>query len=157
MKDEVRSGVQKLNPINLPDAFSLARLQEEEVIVHQRSFIVDEGRFESVANSYSNKSSIPIIKRLTPTEARDRRERGLCYHSDEKFTPNHKCETHKLLWVEGLMSDEVVVEEGVEQLQPECHSNANNCENSSPKISLHAIDGMLTPQTMRIVGTLQHC
>lgn len=128
LKDEIRLGVQKLNPINLPDAFSLARLQEEEVTVHQRSFIVDEGRFKSVANSYSNKSSIPIIKRLTPTEVRDRRDRGLCYQSDEKFTPNHKCKTHKLLWVEGLTSDEVVVEEGEEQLQPECHSNANNSE-----------------------------
>lgn len=46
------------------------------------------------------------------------------------------------------MSDEVVVEEGEEQLQPECHSNANNSENSSPQISLHSINGMLAPQTM---------
>lgn len=149
-KDEIRLGVHKLNPISLPDAFSLARLQGEEVIVRQRSFRVDEGRFKSVANSYTIKSSIGVIKRLTPVETRDRRERALCYHCDEKLTPNNECKTQKLFWVKGVMS----AEEGEEQLYPECHSNADNSENSSPQISLHANNGMFTPQTMQIVGTL---
>ncbi|KAL4194964.1 hypothetical protein AMTRI_Chr05g62180 [Amborella trichopoda] len=37
---------------------------------------------------------IPTIWRLTPAEARERREKGLCYHYP------------KLFWVEGLLEDE---------------------------------------------------
>lgn len=51
------------------------------------------------------KPSVPAIKKLTPNEARERREKGLCYHCDERYTPNHRCKTQKLLWVEGLLQE----------------------------------------------------
>ncbi|KAL4193174.1 hypothetical protein AMTRI_Chr06g198010 [Amborella trichopoda] len=37
-----------------------------------------------------------------------RKDKGICYHCDEKFTHNHKCKIQKLFWVEGLLEEEVV-------------------------------------------------
>ncbi|ERM97653.1 hypothetical protein AMTR_s00130p00068800 [Amborella trichopoda] len=56
-------------------------------------------------NIYSSKP-IPTERKLTHAEARERREKGLCHHCDEKFTPNRKCKTQELFWVEGLLEDE---------------------------------------------------
>lgn len=47
----------------------------------------------------------PVIKRLTPSEAQERMEKGLCYDCDERFTC-HRCKTQKLFWVEGLLHQE---------------------------------------------------
>ena len=109
LEDDIRIGVQKLSPTNLPDAFSLARLREEEANLRRRMFRTDVGRPAMVTNPVPNpidrKTAAPVIKRLTPIEARDRRMKGLCFHCDEKYSPTHRCKTQKLFWVEGLLQE----------------------------------------------------
>ncbi|KAJ8627671.1 hypothetical protein MRB53_020978 [Persea americana] len=44
LEDDIRIGVQKLSPTNLPNALSLARLREEEANLRRRMFRTDVGR-----------------------------------------------------------------------------------------------------------------
>ncbi|KAH9678316.1 hypothetical protein KPL71_025660 [Citrus sinensis] len=37
------------------------------------------------------------IRRLTPAELRDKREKGLCYNCDQKYSANHRCRSKFLL------------------------------------------------------------
>lgn len=41
-----------------------------------------------------------MIKTFTPIEASKRLAKSLCYDCDERYTPDHKCKTQKLFWVE---------------------------------------------------------
>ncbi|KAL4187473.1 hypothetical protein AMTRI_Chr09g39210 [Amborella trichopoda] len=79
------------------------------------------------------------------------REKGLCYQSDEKFTPNHKCKTQNLFWVEGIIVDSTTVE------VQEVGSGVAQKDDMALEISFHAIAEAQAPQTLRIIETLRHC
>lgn len=51
------------------------------------------------------------FKRLTPNEANDRSDRGLCYYCDDKFAPRHKCRTPCLFMIEASYEDDEVLDE----------------------------------------------
>ncbi|RWR84947.1 Ty3/gypsy retrotransposon protein [Cinnamomum micranthum f. kanehirae] len=172
LRDDVRIGVQKLEPTNLPDVFSLARLQEEEANLRRRMFRTEGGRPIVVSNPTELKPSVPVIKRLTAAEARERRLKGLCFHCDEKYTPTHRCKTQKLFWMEGLLqgstSSRDVQEENLSLDTIDCSTPTDGVDEGStpidevdeaspPQISFHAIAGTRAPQTMRITGTLKQC
>ena len=44
------------------------------------------------------------FKKLTPTELKERRDKGLCFNCDEKFAPGHQCK--KLFFIEVGWPDE---------------------------------------------------
>jgi hypothetical protein len=76
---------------------------------------------------------------------KDRRERGLCFNCDEKFRPSHKCK--KLFVIEGIYIKEEEKDDGgtymsAEELEPTTE------EFGVPEISLNALTGVSTPQTM---------
>ena len=75
-----------------------------------------------------------------------RREKGLCYNCDEKFSPRHQCKTQQVYMLEMLT-------EGVEDdLQYE--KTARDEATVPPEILLHALSGVSTPQTMQVVGSI---
>jgi hypothetical protein len=37
---------------------------------------------------------------LSPVEMDERRAKGLCYNSDDKFTPGHRCKCLYACWVD---------------------------------------------------------
>lgn len=49
----------------------------------------------------TRKLTLPI-RRISPTQMQQRRERGLCYYCDEKFHLGHKCNWLKLFLLEGM-------------------------------------------------------
>ena len=63
LRDDIRIEVQKLEPTNLPNVFSLARLQEEEANLRQRMFRAEGGRPIVVSNPTELKPSVPVIKK----------------------------------------------------------------------------------------------
>ena len=73
-------------------------------------------------------------------------EKGLCYNCDEKLSPRHQCKTQQVYMLEmGI--------EGVEDdLQYE--KTARDEAIVPPKILLHALLEVSTPQTMRVVGSI---
>lgn len=36
-------------------------------------------------------SKLPVFKRLSPAERKERASKGLCFNYDDKFSPGHKC------------------------------------------------------------------
>ena len=75
-----------------------------------------------------------------------RREKGLCFNCDEKFTPGHKCKLQQAFLIE-------VVEESEDGCELISDDKEEECE-AIPEISLHALSDISTPQTMRVVGTV---
>lgn len=51
------------------------------------------------------KAIIPIQK-LSTTQMKERREKGLCYNCDDKWAPGHKCHATKLFIMECENSDD---------------------------------------------------
>eukprot|EP00268_Persea_americana_P048348 TRINITY_DN5100_c0_g1_i4.p1 TRINITY_DN5100_c0_g1~~TRINITY_DN5100_c0_g1_i4.p1 ORF type:complete len:391 (-),score=65.99 TRINITY_DN5100_c0_g1_i4:1091-2182(-) len=150
LKDEIRIGVQKLRPPTLPEAFTLSQLQEEEVSVKLKMLRSEVGRPRFSTHFNDAKPSVSTvleIKRLTPSEARERRAKGLCYKCDEQFVPGHRCKNQKFFWIEGLLDDA----EDDDDHQPSTQDVSKE-EEAAPQISLHAIAGLRATQTMCISG-----
>jgi len=145
LKESIRPEVQASRPTSLTAAVGLARLYEGRLMSHRRSSNFFEPRRVAgqpsapplpSANLVRNRT--PAVRRLSPTELKDRRERGLCFNCDDKFSPGHRCK--KLFLIEGIYEGEVenpdLTEEG---------EAGGEEEFEIPKISLHAISGVPTP------------
>lgn len=145
LKDHIRVDVQVAHPTTLSDAIGLARLFEARNGVARMQSTGKEWKPVSLElvpplpSQSLTRSKGPVVKRLTPAELQERRNRGLCFNCDERFTPGHRCK--KLFLLEGIYPEEVTVEEAHLVLSK---------EESEPVISLHAMMGSMTPQTMRV-------
>lgn len=78
-----------------------------------------------------------IIKRLSPTELNERRDKELCFNCDEKFGLGHRCK--HLFYLEGVSEEEEVEEPTVDEEEE---------INSPLEVSLHAVSGMGAECTM---------
>jgi len=91
---------------------------------------------------------------------KERRDKGLCYNCDEKWNPAHKCKSPKLFLMHGCdffseaKLEEVLYEDSLDGGEPTVDPIVT--EAADPKISLHAIVGSVSPNTMRLEGTLQN-
>lgn len=85
---------------------------------------------------------------MTTEELNERRRRGLCFKCNEKFGPGHKCKKFFLIQATLVDSDDDVEmeDDGITEEQP----------SQQLEISLHAIAGLRTPDTIRVLGTLAH-
>ncbi|GKC98317.1 retrovirus-related pol polyprotein from transposon TNT 1-94, partial [Tanacetum coccineum] len=120
--------VRIFKPRTLADAFSLSNFQETVMLLNK--------------------------KWLTQKEIGDRRAKGLYFYCDQKFMPGHKCSGHMFVLEVSLDeevedSNDVTIgeeggnsEENGELLLSECYA--------SPQISLNAISGTPTFNTMRM-------
>jgi hypothetical protein len=150
LKDTLRTEVQASRPSNLTAAVGLARLYEAKQQAQQRNGLSENRRGPSMPplpSSALTRARNPQIKKLSPEELKERREKGLCFNCDEKFVPGHRCA--KLFWLE-LKDEEGVSLEGVtENLEEYCDD-----EEEPPAISLHAITGAPDSRTMRVKGSI---
>jgi hypothetical protein len=155
LKESIRLEVQASGPTSLTAAVGLARLYEGRLMSQRRSPQFFEPR-RSVgqpsvpplpsANLVRNRT--PVIRKLSPAELKDRRERGLCFNCDDKFSPGHRCT--KLFLIEGIYEGEAEIADPTENEEA-----GEEEEFEILEISLHAISGVPTPQTMRISGTIR--
>lgn len=123
LNPSIRREVQVLQPLSLTQAVSYVRLQEEKLPDARRSstyraLTPTAGSITPRSSSTNapppllstparSSSTIPL-KRLTPEELASRREKGLCFQCDEKFSRGHKCASSLFLLV---MEDEENVED----------------------------------------------
>ncbi|CAN0904661.1 Retrovirus-related Pol polyprotein from transposon 17.6 [Linum grandiflorum] len=127
----IRTEVQAGQPETLSAAIGLARLYEEKVMTTLK-----------LGPAAGTAARLPI-KRLNPTEIRERRDKGLCFNCDEKFVPGHRCK--KLFLIETIEDgedDEVDLEMGG--------------GTGFLSISLNAVTGMETPETMKLLTTINY-
>lgn len=145
-----------LQPISLLQATALAKLQEEKLrdraALSQRSFSQPRPFVNQLPNT-SAKAKPSFVQR-TQTEMAFRREKGLCYNCDEKWSTNHRCKGRVLLFIadeQSPITETAEPEQGDDQDNPEPPPDAD-CSH----ISLHALAGLPSLETFRIYGTIKN-
>ncbi|XP_061347662.1 uncharacterized protein LOC133293140 [Gastrolobium bilobum] len=93
----------------------------------------------------SSSSNLPI-KRFPPEEIAKKRELGLCYTCDEKWTARHRCKSQILL----LFGE---IEEETPELEEEIVWTPN-IPGESIEASLHALSGSLNPRALILEAKL---
>ncbi|KAG6493466.1 hypothetical protein ZIOFF_048452 [Zingiber officinale] len=117
-------------------ALSFARLQEEK--------INEEGRRHNKV-IHENTSHCSTPRRLTKEEIKERMTKGLCWHCDEKWHRGHQCKQKRILLIEPIENSE----EEDDFDEGETQDNINKVQYDSMAISVHALEGLQTPQTMK--------
>ncbi|KAH9738515.1 hypothetical protein KPL71_018818 [Citrus sinensis] len=87
------------------------------------------------------------IRRLSPAELRDKREKGLCYNCDQKYSSNHRCRS-KFLLLMGTDDDEL------EPKNNEEPSELVDAGITGDISSLNALAGQANPRSLRLIGAI---
>ncbi|KAI9165525.1 hypothetical protein LWI28_015644 [Acer negundo] len=163
LKDDIRLDVRVKQPRTLSEAISVAHLIEERNLLQRRPMASFRSPISAavarsqpqqntgllgppptqVLNQVTGKYPTPI-RRLTGPEARDRRERGLCFYCDEKYIPGHRCARPQLFMMVDTLPGEEIEDKEME-IEVSLHE-------ASPEISFHALAGTAHPQTFRVTG-----
>lgn len=178
LKDEIRLPLRMLNPVTLATAFDLTKFQEEYILSTHRSSRPTTASYNfSKSLSWSSPgssstpadpSSLPLqrsasvfpVQKLSPAQMKERRDKGLCYNCDEKWNSSHKCKSPKLYLMQGgehftnEKLDELSCDDSVDGSDPQ--ANPIVTEVTNPEISLHAIAGAINPNTMCLIGCINH-
>ena len=92
------------------------------------------------------------IRRLSEKELQQKRELGLCFRCDEKWSINHRCQGRGLSVLLTEEEEEVtkVGEFSVAEISPgETNTTYPNL-NLTPEVSLSSVMGLTSPKTMRL-------
>ncbi|KAI9165992.1 hypothetical protein LWI28_024310 [Acer negundo] len=159
LHDNIRTDVQANRPTTLTSAISLARLFEARElslrkptstasrINHQsRNTVVAEN--SHIRGTSSNGSSFAPVRKMTTKELNERRRKGLCFRCNEKFGPGHQCK--KLFLIQACL------EESDDDVEMDLDGGTEEQPMETPEISLHAMAGTFTTQTMRVRGRLHN-
>lgn len=109
LKDNIWPEVQASKPTSLTAVIGLARLYEARLQAQRRVTNFSKFRRAAVpanpplpsANLARHRS--PVVRKLSPTELKDRRDKGLCFNCDDKFSRGHRCK--KLFLIEGVYEE----------------------------------------------------
>jgi hypothetical protein len=96
---------------------------------------------ENIVPSYKT----PQPTRLTPQQLEERKEKGLCF----KYSKGHKCGEKKLFYTN-------CEEEEEEEEEPSQDENTEEiCYEELTPISCNALEGIITPQSLKIKGYIK--
>ncbi|CAA0812557.1 Unknown protein, partial [Striga hermonthica] len=154
LKFDLAAEVRLIRPDTIHDAIEVARRREDHLVATRRGRA--DGRFtdmQRMSSSHATMSTIPainarpsgpVIRQLSPEEVKRRREKGLCFKCEEKFTPGHQCNQAFVIKVANPNDEEAEVEDEPHQ------EDEVEAFNGEPKISMHAMAGIRGPRTMRL-------
>ncbi|KAK8957341.1 hypothetical protein KSP39_PZI000693 [Platanthera zijinensis] len=149
LKDHLRDEVHAYMPNSLSHAISLARIQEER-FNRQRNLggarvpvapaALVPGRREQPP------AGIPTVTRLTWPELQARKDKGLCFNCDEKYTPGHRCPKVQVF----------MLREEDEEDEPIHSDEVDGLDLTEFGVSLQVMEGCSALLTLRIAGKLGH-
>jgi hypothetical protein len=144
LKDNIQHEVRLWEPKSLEKAFRVARNVESKNMAMATRRTNPNNYRENNAPS----SKTPQPTRLTPQQLEERKEKGLFFNCDSKYSKGHKCGEKKLFYID--------CEEEEEQ-EPSQDENVEAIlfEELTPMISCNALDGISTPQTLKIKGYIK--
>lgn len=99
------------------------------------------------------------IQRISSSQMKEHKEKGLCYYCDDKWQPGHKCQSLKLYHLSSLElpsddSGEEVFYDSTEVADLMSEFDVVECKEL--EISLHAISGPSDFKLMRLLGLLHN-
>ncbi|XP_057775458.1 uncharacterized protein LOC130994433 [Salvia miltiorrhiza] len=180
LQPSIRRELQMNRPSTLDETFALARVFESKYSEDPPSHHGSNRQFNRPAYSPSSvprpppahtptppPSSHPIttppitgprretttavpVRRLTPAETREKRERGLCFHCDQKWNPAHRCKSKGTVML--LEGDDIEPSEDIEPTEPADHSLDETLIMGDIS-SLHSLSGATHPRSLRLWGT----
>jgi hypothetical protein len=89
---------------------------------------------------------------LTPQQLEERKAKGLCFNCDSKYSKGHKCGEKKLFYIDCEEEEE---QEQEQEPSKDENVEAISSEELTPTISCNALDGIITPQTLKIEGYIK--
>ena len=166
--EEIRLDVKIKQPRSLAEAIGVARLVEERNTLQRKGINpyrspINDTQPRSVShnsprllgpppaqrNNFNISGNGSPFKHITSNEARERREKGLCYYYDERFLPGQRCQRPQLFMIEDSPIDEN------DPTDTKLKQTETTFEGMLPEISFHAIAGTEHPQTIRVPGRLK--
>lgn len=100
------------------------------------------------------KGSNSTFKRLSEAELQAKREKGLCFRCDEKYSVGHRCR-NKELHVMLIYGEEGATGEGEEGEPSEIEELQNlGKEGEAVELSINSVVGLTSPQTMKVRGRI---
>ncbi|GAU29612.1 hypothetical protein TSUD_164620 [Trifolium subterraneum] len=155
-----------LRPLTLPQAMTLAKLQEDKIEDRRRLFKTKHQPSTIINNTSHSSSNIPLLptpkspnkvnfRKLSSEEMPDRRQKGLCYNCDETFTRQHKCKGRFFLLIadnDTDLEDPPTPPSTIDTSPPT--SPPAIIDPSEAQISFHAMSGTNVPTIIRIPGHL---
>ena len=153
LKEAIKAQVLLHHPPTWTEACQVARKVERALTAQSsRPNFPAKGRPSQAPNTTQTLK----IQKVSPTEMAERRKQGLCYYCDEKYSPGHKCKEPKFFQIDA--TDYSSTEEDPPLEEPEAIEEDNQKEivSDEPIISLNALAGISSPQTLKIRGFLKH-
>ncbi|GJX10964.1 RNA-directed DNA polymerase, eukaryota, partial [Tanacetum coccineum] len=162
--------VRMFRPQTLVDAYRFTNLQEATLNALKKNNKMQFGNSGSKFGSNGNTTSTttkpllalpnttrswstkpntnPPRKQLSQKEYEEKRSKNLCFYRDKKYVPGHKCKGQLFTLVvladqEEQEEDFVDVDENLDEMET---------EEVQPQISLNALSGVSSYQTLRVVG-----
>lgn len=97
----------------------------------------------------------PQYKKLTPAELKAKREKGLCYYCDDKYSPSHRYKTSFFLLVREDKVKELLKDDELEDVQDAIEPEKDiKIMEVNAGISLNALDGQFHPSTFHVTGNV---
>ncbi|KAH9770474.1 hypothetical protein KPL71_012393 [Citrus sinensis] len=158
LKEEIADEVRMARPQSLRDAIGIARMKDDQLTRRRRQGKLEFGR-TGLQRVVTLNTTPPLhtlaskptggapVKRLTWEEMQHRREKGLCFNYNERFTPGHKCNRPQLFVIEGGVSGEDESEASATTMEQE--GNEGN-EGHYFNITMHAFSGWKGPRTLQL-------
>jgi hypothetical protein len=150
LRDNIQHEICLWEPKSLENAFRVARYVESKNMAMATRRTNPNIYRENNAPS----SKTPQSTRLTPQQLEERKQKGLCFNCDNKYSKGHKCGEKKLFYIDCEEEEEQEQEQEQEPSQDE-NVEAISFEELTPTISCNALDGISTPQTLKIEGYIK--
>jgi hypothetical protein len=176
---DIKRDVMALSPTNIQKVVALAKLFEEKYAAQPKIKYPQHSykgpnpnsiypsrnnpttcKTDPPTNTHPPKTSLPpllptpnqkpmSIKNISPAEMQIRRDKGLCYFCDEKFSHAHRCPNRRLMMLQLTKEDE---EETQDPDPPDDLNQGFADDDNQHHLSLNAMKGNNGVGTIRFTG-----
>jgi len=163
LKPEIRRDVIAHSPTTLMRSVSLAKLYEERYAYKNKPYNLSatpkilSTPYTPVSQTVKSTSLPPLlptpthstfnpnnVKKLSPAEVQLRREKGLCFTCDEKYSLNHKCPNKHYFFLQIVEDENLLSTEDNNIIAPEPPDPVTQSETLEHHLSFNALKGSST-------------
>eukprot|EP00253_Pinus_taeda_P016461 PITA_16461 len=153
LKETIKAQVLLHHPPTWTEACQVARKVERALAAqYSRPNFPAKGRPPQAKNTTQTLK----VQKVSPAKMAERRKQGLCYYCDEKYSPGHKCKEPKFFQIDATDYNSTEEDPPLEEHEPLQDDNQQDNVSNEPVISLHALAGISSPQTLKIRGFIKH-